>query len=62
MVLFIAFSKRSRWAEMECHLSLRDQTQIDRDKNDQSFTRFVYKNPSKILKTIKAKISGQAIE
>ena len=60
-VLFIAFSKRSRWAEMECHLSLLEQRKIDRAKNDQSFTSFEYKNPNKILKTLKAKISGRAM-
>jgi hypothetical protein len=54
-VLFIAFSKRSHWAEMECHLSLLEQRKIDRAKNDQSFTSFEYKNPNKILKTLKAK-------
>jgi hypothetical protein len=60
-VLFIAFSKRSCWAEMECHLSLLEQRKIDRAKNDQSFTSFEYKNPNKILKTLKAKISGRAM-
>ena len=56
--VFIAFSKRSRWAEMECHLSLLEQTKIDRAKNDQSFTSFEYKNPNKILKTLKAKFQA----
>ena len=60
-VLFIAFSKRSSWAEMECHLSLLEQRKIDQAKNDQSFTSFEYKNPNKILKTLKAKISGRAM-
>ena len=60
-VIFIAFSKRSCWAEMECHLSLLEQRKIDRAKNDQSFTSFEYKNSNKILKTLKAKISGQAM-
>jgi hypothetical protein len=55
---FIAFSKRSRWAEMECHLSLLEQRKIDRAKNDQSFTSFKYKNPYKILKTLKAKFQA----
>ncbi len=56
-VLFIAFSKRSHWAD----LSLLEQRKIDRAKNDQSFTSFEYKNPNKILKTLKAKISGRAM-
>ena len=46
---------------MECHLSLLEQRKIDRAKNDQSFTSFEYKNPNKILKTLKAKISGRAM-
>jgi len=60
-VLFIAFSKRSRWAEKEWHLSLLEQRKIDHAKNDQSFTSFEYKNPNKILKTLKAKNSGRAM-
>ena len=60
-VLFIAFSKRFRWAEMECHLSLLEQRKIDRAKNDQSFTSFEYKKPNKIVKTFQAKISGRAM-
>ena len=59
--VFIAFSKRSRWAEKEWHLSLLKQRKIDHAKNDQSFTSFEYKNPNKILKTLKAKISGRAM-
>ena len=46
---------------MECHLSLLEQRKIDWAKNDQSFTSFEYKNPNKILKTLKAKISGRAM-
>ena len=38
IVVFIADLNRSRSAEKECHLSLLEQTKIDRAKNDQSFT------------------------
>jgi hypothetical protein len=61
IVVFIADLNRSRSAEKECHLSLLEQTKIDQAKNDQSFTSFEYKNPNKILKTLKAKISGSAM-
>jgi hypothetical protein len=59
--VFIADLNRSRSAEKECHLSLLEQTKIDQAKNDQSFTSFEYKHPNKILKTLKAKISGRQI-
>jgi hypothetical protein len=52
IVVFIADLNRSCSAEKECHLSLLEQTKIDRAKNDQSF---------KIRKTLKAKISGRAM-
>jgi hypothetical protein len=58
IVVFVAFLNRSCWAEKECHLSLLKQTKIDQAKNQQSFTSFVYKNATKILKTRKANFSG----
>ena len=58
MLFVIADLNRSRSAEKECHLSLLEQTKIDRAKNDQSFTSFEYKNPNKILKTLKAKFQA----
>jgi hypothetical protein len=61
IVVFIADLNRSCSAEKECHLSLLEQTKIDRVKNDQSFTSFEYKNPNKNLKTLKGKISGRAM-
>ncbi len=38
---------------MECHLSLLEQRKIDQAKNEQSFISFKYKNPNKIIKTLK---------
>jgi hypothetical protein len=61
IVVFIAILNRSCWAEKECHLSLLEQTKIDQAKNQQSFTSFVYKNASKILKTRKAIFLGRQL-
>ncbi len=59
-VLFIAFSKRSCWAEMECHLSLLEQRKIDRAKNDQSFTSLSTKTLTKFSKPLRQKfLAGQ---
>ena len=52
IVVFIAFSKRSRWAEMECHLSLLEQTKIDRAKNDQSLLASCTKTLTKFSKPL----------
>ena len=52
-VLFIAFSKRSCWAEMECHLSLLEQTKIDRAKNDQSLLASCTKTLTKFSKPLR---------
>jgi hypothetical protein len=38
---------------MECHLSHLNQTKIDRAKNQQSFTSFVYKNANKNIQNQK---------
>jgi hypothetical protein len=51
--VFIAFSKRSRWAEMECHLSLLEQTKIDRAKNDQSLLASCTKTLTKFSKPLR---------
>ncbi len=60
--LFIAFLTRSRWAKMECHLSLPNQTKIDRAKNQQSFTSFVYKNANKNIQNQKGRFFRSAAE
>jgi hypothetical protein len=49
---FNAFSKRSRWAEMECHLSLLEQTKIDQAKNDQSLLASCTKTLTKFSKPL----------
>ncbi len=59
--VFIAFSERSCWAQKECHLSIRDLTNIDQAKNQQSFTSFVYKNASEILPSSMLIFSGRQL-
>ena len=41
--VFIEFLKRSRWSEMECHLSLLEQTTIiDRTNKLRVFVQIIY--------------------
>jgi hypothetical protein len=47
---------------MECHLSLLNQTKIDRAKNQQSFTSFVYKNANKNTQNQKGSFFRSAAE
>ncbi len=60
--LFIAFLNRLFWAEMECHLSLLNQTKIEQAKNQQSFTSFVYKNANKNIQNQKGRFFRSAAE
>jgi hypothetical protein len=53
--VFVAFSKRSCWAEMECHLSLLEQTKIDRAKNDQRLLASCTKTLPKFSKPLRQK-------